>query len=62
MITINRRMNHLNYFNHIKVNDKCIYRLMKIMGLKPVVRCKRNYYIMGSSYHMAENMLNRELK
>ncbi|WPJ90410.1 hypothetical protein R0V13_07930 [Facklamia hominis] len=55
-------MNHLNYFNHIKVNDKCIYRLMKIMGLKPVVRCKRNYYIMGSSYHMAENMLNRELK
>lgn len=31
---------YLNHFKNAKVNHKCVYRLMKLMGLKAVIRRK----------------------
>ncbi|MDK6729382.1 IS3 family transposase, partial [Aerococcus urinae] len=49
---------YLNYFKHAKVNHKCVYRLMKIMGLKSVIRRKRYRYKKSKPQHVAENVLN----
>lgn len=43
-----------------KVNHKRIYRLMKQIGLKAVIRRKRKKYIKSTPFYVAENLLNRE--
>lgn len=56
-----RRMTiYLNYYKQAKVNHKCVYRLMKQMGLQAVIRRKRYRYKKTSPQHVAENVLNRE--
>lgn len=44
---------------HIKVNHKRIYRLMKISGLKSVCRKKKYRYIKSTPEVVAENILKR---
>ncbi|EFR30458.1 IS3 family transposase [Eremococcus coleocola] len=51
---------YLNYFRQAQVNLKCVYRLMKQMGLKAVIRRQRYRYKNHSPQHIAENVLNRE--
>src|SRR5699024_10723047 len=41
-------------------NHKRIYRLMKIAGIKAVIRRKRKPYIKSTPQHISENTLNRE--
>ncbi|SCY81407.1 Transposase InsO and inactivated derivatives [Lysinibacillus sp. TC-37] len=41
------------------VNEKRIYRLMQISGLKSVIRRKRKPYRKSPAHHVAENELNR---
>ena len=43
-------------------NHKRIYRLMKIAGLKSVIRKKRKRYVKSNPKHIAENILNREFE
>ena len=50
---------YLNYFLNAKVNHKCVYRLMKLSGLKAVIRRKRYSYKPHKPTHIAENILNR---
>lgn len=50
----------LNRENDIHVNQKRIYRLMKILGLKSVCRRKRKNYIKSNPQITAENVLNRK--
>lgn len=45
-----------------KFNHKRIYRLMKIVGLKSVIRRKKKRYVKFSPQHIAENILNRDFK
>lgn len=52
-ININRKLDK-NY------NHKRIYRLMKIMGLKSIIRKKRKRYGKSKPQYIAENLLNRE--
>src|SRR5699024_2368165 len=40
--------------------NKRIYRLMKIAGIKAVIRRKRKPYIKSTPQHISENTLNRE--
>ena len=42
-----------------KVNHKCVYRLMKQLGLRAVIRRKRYTYKPHNSEHVTENILNR---
>lgn len=44
---------------HIKINYKRVYRLMKIIGLKSVCRRKRYHYTKSTPEVVAENILNR---
>lgn len=53
---------YLNYFQQAQVNHKCVYRLMKQMGLKAVIRRQRYHYKKHTPQHIAENVLNREFK
>src|SRR5699024_10042040 len=50
---------YLNHFLNAKVNHKCVYRLMKLLGLKAVIRRKRYTYKSHKPTHVAENVLNR---
>lgn len=50
----------LNRENVFHVNEKRIYRLMRIMNLKSVCRKKRKNYIKSTPEVTAENILNRE--
>ena len=43
-------------------NHKRIYRLMKLLGLKSVIRKKKKRYIKSTPQHVYENVLNREFK
>nr|WP_245799123.1 IS3 family transposase [Virgibacillus siamensis] len=52
-MNINRRLGR-------KYNHKRIYRLMRLVGIKAVIRRKRNPYIKSTPQHIAENTLNRE--
>lgn len=55
-----RRMTiYLNYFLQVQVNHKCVYRLMRLAGLKAVIRRKRYTYRPHKPTHVAENILNR---
>jgi putative transposase len=42
------------------LNEKRIYRLMIITGMKSVVRRKKKRYVRSTPQHVAENVLNRE--
>lgn len=52
-MNINRKLNS-------KYNHKRIYRLMRILGLKSVIRIKKKRYIKVSAEEIAKNKLNRE--
>lgn len=56
-LNVNRKLAEKNSktFNH-----KRIYRLMRIAGLKSVIRKKKNRYVQTPTQHVAENLLNRE--
>lgn len=45
-----------------KVNEKRVLRLMRIIGLKAVIRRKRPAYVRSTPEVVAENILNREFK
>ena len=58
-----RRMTiYLNYYLGCAVNHKRVYRLMRILSLKAVIRQKRKRYIPHTAQHTAENRLNREFQ
>ena len=52
-LNLNRRLGK-------KYNHKRIYRLMKLTGLKSVIRKKKKKYIKSNADHVAQNILNRE--
>lgn len=41
------------------INHKRVYRLMKIVGIQAVIRCKRKKYKSSTPRHVAENVLDR---
>ncbi|MDG5473080.1 IS3 family transposase [Jeotgalibacillus sp. ET6] len=43
-----------------KLNHKRIYRLMKVAGLRSVIRVKKKQYKRSTPQHVAENILNRQ--
>lgn len=53
---------YLNHFLNAQVNHKCVYRLMKLLSLKAVIRRKRYTYKPHNPAHIAENRLNREFQ
>jgi putative transposase len=53
MLNINRKFGR-------KFNHKRIYRLMKIFRIQSVIRRKKKRYKQSSTYHVTENVLNRE--
>ena len=56
-----RRMTiYLNHYLGCAVNHKRVYRLMRILELKAVIRQKRKRYIPHTPKHTAENRLNRK--
>lgn len=58
-----RRMTiYLNHFQNAQVNHKCVYRLMRFLGLKSVIRRKRYTYKPHNPTHIAENVLNRQFQ
>lgn len=57
-----RMMLYMNRKFKKKLNHKRIYRLMKVAGLKSVIRKKKKRYIHSSPQHVVENVLNREFK
>src|SRR5699024_6462863 len=55
-----RRMTiFLNHYLNARVNHKCVYRLMRLLELKAVIRRKRYTYKPHKPQHLAENILNR---
>lgn len=50
----------LNRENDFHVNNKRVYRLMRILNLKSVCRRKKKNYIRSTPEIIAENVLNRE--
>lgn len=54
-LTINRQRKENN---QAVVNEKRIYRLMQVNGLKSVIRRKRKSYRKSPAHHVAENVLN----
>lgn len=56
-----RRMTiYLNHYRQAKVNHKHVYRLMKMMNLKSVIRKKKRRYKKVKPDYIAANILNRE--
>lgn len=53
---------YLNQFLNARVNHKCVYRLMNLLGLKAVIRRKRYRYKHHIPKHTADNILNREFQ
>ncbi len=51
---------YINHYEPFSVNHKRVYRLMKLMGLKSVIRKKRYHYRPSTPKHVAENCLHRE--
>lgn len=45
-----------------QINPKRIYRLMKVLGLKALIRVKRTPYRYSTPSNVAENVLNREFE
>ena len=58
-----RRMTiYLNHYLNAQVNHKCVYRLMRLLNLKAVIRRKRYAYKPHKPHHIAGNILNREFQ
>ena len=56
-----RRMTiYLNHFKQARVNHKRVYRLMKILGLKAVIRVKKVQRKLTRPDYVQENKLNRQ--
>lgn len=53
---------NLNNEHHLKINEKRVLRLMRILHLKSVCRRKRKSYVKCSPEVTAANILNREFK
>lgn len=51
---------HLNRELKSNLNQKRIYRLMKIIGMQSVIRRKKKRYTKSNPQHVAENVLNRD--
>lgn len=51
---------YLNHYKKMKVNHKCVYRLMRLMGLKAVIRRQRYNYRPSKAIHVSKNLLNRK--
>ena len=51
---------NLNHRLNKNYNHKRIYRLMKLTGLKSVIRKKKKRYIKSTPQFVSENILNRE--
>ncbi|WML44221.1 IS3 family transposase [Neobacillus sp. PS3-40] len=51
---------HMNRKFEEKLNHKRIYRLMKVAGLRSVIRIKKKQYKSTTPQQVAENILNRE--
>ena len=51
---------HMNRKFNEKFNHKRIYRLMKVAGLRSVIRVKKKQYKRSTPQHVADNILNRE--
>lgn len=51
---------YLNHYKKMKVNHKCVYRLMSLMGLKAVIRRRRYNYRPSKAIHVSENLLDRK--
>jgi putative transposase len=52
---------HMNRkFNAVTINHKRIYRLMRVAGLRSVIRVKKKQYKRSIAQHVVENVLNRE--
>ncbi|MER2010604.1 MAG: IS3 family transposase [Psychrobacillus sp.] len=51
---------HMNRKFEEKLNHKRIYRLMRLAGLRSVIRIKKKQYKRSIPQHVAENTLNRE--
>ncbi|MED4732176.1 IS3 family transposase [Aneurinibacillus migulanus] len=51
---------HMNRNFEEKLNHKRIYRLMKVAGLRSVIRIKKKHSKRTTPQHVAENILNRE--
>ncbi|AXY25689.1 hypothetical protein CL176_06575 [Suicoccus acidiformans] len=49
---------YLNYYRTLR-SIISVYRLMKLMGLKAVIRHKRYQYGPSTPQYVAENVLNR---
>ena len=49
----------LNHYLNAHVNHKCVYRLMRLLELKAVIRRKRYTYKPHKPQHIAENVLDR---
>lgn len=43
-----------------RINHKRVYRLMKVVGIKSVIRRKKKKYVKSTPQQIAENLLNRE--
>ena len=53
---------YLNHYRGAQVNHKCVYRLMKSMDMKAVIRQKRRAFRRSKPVHTAENILNRQFQ
>jgi putative transposase len=53
---------NINIIMNKKYNHKRIYRLMKSINMKSVIRKKRKNYVQSTPQITAENILNREFK
>ena len=53
---------NLNHRLQRSYNHKRIYRLMKLLGLKSVIRKKKKRYTKSTPVHISENLLNRKFK
>ena len=51
---------YLNHYEQMKVNNKCIYRLTRSMGLKTVIRRRKYNYRPSKAIHVSGNLLNRK--
>ncbi|MBB6672419.1 IS3 family transposase, partial [Cohnella nanjingensis] len=52
----------LEKFHGLKINHKRVYRLMKELGIRSVIRRKKPYFGTKEAYVISDNVLNREFQ